>query len=77
MEIDSAILASEVKMPRGVTLAGPEEGRVAWIQPPRVTAEEDLVPVDAREAGLEGEEGVEGEDREEAVEGSGDGGSAE
>jgi large subunit ribosomal protein L25 len=77
MEIDSAILASEVKMPRGVTLAGPEEDRIAWVQPPRVTAEEDLVPVDADEEGLEGEEGVEGEDSEEAVEGSGDEGTAE
>ncbi|MEE8046330.1 MAG: 50S ribosomal protein L25 [Dehalococcoidia bacterium] len=73
MEIDSAILASEVKLPAGVTLAGAEDDRIAWVQPPRVTAEEDLVAA-TDEEGIEGLEGVEGEDSEEAVEGAeGDG----
>ncbi len=63
MEIDSAILAGEVKLPAGVTLAGPEDDRICWIQPPRVTAEEDLMPVEVDEEGVEGdtEEGVEGD----------------
>ncbi len=65
MEIDSAITAGEVKLPAGVTLAGPEEDRIAWIQPPRVTADEDLVAAE----GEEGEEGEEGVDSEDAVDG--------
>ena len=67
-EIDSVILASEVNFPAGVELAGNEDDRVCWVQPPRVTAEEDLMPVgEEGEEGeiLEGEEGEEGE----AVEG--------
>lgn len=44
-EIDSVILASEIPLPPGVEFAGNAEDRVCWIQPPRVTAEEDLVPV--------------------------------
>jgi len=65
-EIDSAITAGELKLPAGVTLAGPEEDRIAWIQPPRVTADEDAA---AEAAAAEGEEGVEGEDSEDAVDG--------
>ncbi|HIF71839.1 MAG TPA: 50S ribosomal protein L25 [Dehalococcoidia bacterium] len=76
MEIDSAILAGEVKLPAGVTLAGPEDDRICWIQPPRVTAEEDLMPVEVDEKGIEGEEGVEG-DTEEGVEGDTEDGVAE
>ncbi|TDI93515.1 MAG: 50S ribosomal protein L25 [Chloroflexi bacterium] len=65
-EIDSVILASEIPLPPGVEFAGNAEDRVCWIQPPRVTAEEDLVPV-AEEveivAGEEvGAEAAEGED---------------
>ena len=59
MEIDSAITAGEVALPDGVSLAGPEDDRIAWIQTPRVTAEEDLV-ADGEE-GEEGEEGLEGD----------------
>jgi large subunit ribosomal protein L25 len=72
MEIDSAITAGEVKLPAGVTLAGPEEDRIAWVQPPRVTAEEDLVAAvdEEGEEGIEGEEGAEG-DSEDAADGSG------
>ncbi len=70
-EIDSSILAGEVPLPAGVTLAGSPDDRIAWVQPPRVTADEDLV------AAVEGEEGVEGEDSEDAVESSDDGGSGE
>ena len=58
MEIDSAITAGEVKLPAGVTLAGPEEDRIAWIQPPRVSADDDA----AAEAAAEGEEGEDSED---------------
>ena len=66
-EIDSAILANEVKLPAGVELAGPEDERIAWVQPPRVTAEEDLAPVvegeeDDMLEGAEGEEAAEGEE---------------
>ncbi len=73
MEIDSAITAGEVPLPSGVTLAGSEEDRIAWIQPPRVTAEEDLV------AAVEGEEGEEGEevDSEDAADSTGEGADGE
>ena len=66
--IDAAILANEVKFPSGVELAGPEDERIAWVQPPRVTAEEDLAPV------VEGEEGeiLEGAEGEEPAEGDED-----
>lgn len=63
MEIDSAILAGELKLPNGVSLAGPEDDRIAWVQPPRVTAEEDLV---AAVEGEEGEEGTEGDDSDDS-----------
>ena len=66
MEIDSAILAGELKLPAGVSLAGPEDDRIAWIQPPRVTADEDLV------AAVEAEGDDEGvEDRAVPAEGEG------
>jgi len=73
MEIDSAILAGELKLPAGVTLAGPEDDRIAWVQPPRVTADEDLVAATDEE----GIEGVEGVDSEDAVEGSDEGADGE
>ena len=41
MEVDSAILAGDIKLPAGVTLAGPSDDRIAWIQPPRVSADDD------------------------------------
>lgn len=59
-EIDSVILASEVKLPAGVEFAGNDDDRVCWVQPPRVTAEEDLVPVGEEGEIVEGEEGVPG-----------------
>ena len=72
-EIDSVLLASDVPLPAGVELAGNEDDRVCWIQPPRVTAEEDLVPVGEEEL-IEGVEGevVEGEDGDEDAEESGE-----
>ena len=66
-KIDSAILASEVPLPEGVELAGAEDERVVWVQPPRVTAEEDLMPAAAVvEEGeiVEGEESIAGEGEE-------------
>ena len=57
-EIDSVILASDVQFPAGVELAGSQHDRVCWVQPPRVTAEEDLVPVGEEGVLLEGEVGV-------------------
>jgi large subunit ribosomal protein L25 len=57
-QIDSVILASDVPLPAGVSLAGPEDDRVCWVQPPRVTAEEDLVPVGEEGELLDGEEGI-------------------
>lgn len=65
MEIDSVMLAGELKLPSGVSLAGSEDDRICWIQPPRVTAEEDLV---AAVEGEEDAEGVEGEDAAEDTE---------
>jgi len=65
-EIDSVILASEIPLPPGVEFAGNAEDRVCWIQPPRVTAEEDLVPVAEEVEIVAGEEvgavAAEGED---------------
>lgn len=69
-EIDSVILASEVKLPGGVEFAGNEDDRVCWIQPPRVTAEEDLAPVAEAAEIVEGEV-VEGEEGEVAEGGEG------
>jgi large subunit ribosomal protein L25 len=69
-EIDSTILAGEVPLPEGVELAGAEDERVAWVQPPRVTAEEDLMPaageVEEGEA-VEGEEVTAGEGEEDVT----------
>ena len=62
MEIDSSITAGEVVLPSGVTLAGSEDDRIAWIQPPRVTAEEDRVA--AEEGEEEGAEGVQGDSQD-------------
>jgi large subunit ribosomal protein L25 len=73
MEIDSAILAGDVKLPSGVSLAGPEDDRIAWVQPPRVTADEDLVAATDEE----GIETIVGEDSEDAVEGSDEGADGE
>ena len=61
VEIDSAILAGEIKLPSGVTLAGPADDRIAWIQPPRVSADDDAVAAEG--------EGEEGEDSEDAADG--------
>lgn len=69
-EIDSTILAGEVQLPEGVELAGAEDERVAWVQPPRVTAEEDLMPAAGEvEEGevVEGEEGEAGEGEEDVT----------
>ena len=60
MKIDSAILAGEIKLPAGVTLAGPADDRIAWIQPPRVSADDDA----AADAAV-----AEGEDSEDADDG--------
>ena len=61
MKIDSAILAGEIKLPAGVTLAGPEDDRIAWIQPPRVSADDDAA------ADADAAEAAEGEDSEDAA----------
>jgi large subunit ribosomal protein L25 len=60
MKIDSAILSGEIKLPAGVTLAGPADDRIAWIQPPRVSADDDA----AADAAV-----AEGEDSEDADDG--------
>ena len=56
--LDQAILASDLELPEGAVLAGDPDERIAWIQPPRVIAE-DLVDED--EEGLEVEGEGEGE----------------
>lgn len=60
-EIDSVILASDLILPPGVVFAGNEDDRVCWVQPPRVTAEEDLVPVGEEGEIVVGEGAEEGE----------------
>lgn len=61
--LDDAILASELALPAGATLAGDPDERVAWIQPPRVIAE-DLEEEDEEEL-VEGEGEEESEEEEE------------
>ena len=61
--LDDAILASELTLPAGAVLAGDPDERIAWIQPPRVIAE-DLAEEDEEEM-IEGEGDGEGESEEE------------
>lgn len=62
--LDDAILASELTLPAGAALAGDPDERIAWIQPPRVIAE-DLAEEDEEEM-IEGEgEGEEESEEEE------------
>ncbi len=65
--LDSAVLASDLPLPDGVALAGSPDDRVAWIQPPRVIAE-DLEPGDEELEGEEGEAAAEEGDAEEGSE---------
>ncbi len=64
--LDDAILASELNLPDGATLAGDPDERIAWIQPPRVIAE-DIVEGDEEEM-VEGEGEGEGEEESEEEE---------
>ncbi len=67
MEVDSAITAGEVKLPAGVTLAGLPEDRIAWIQPPRVSADDEAA---AEAAAGDSEDAVDGEgDADESADG--------
>ena len=52
--LDQAILASDLELPEGAVLAGDPDERIAWIQPPRVIAE-DLVDEDEEGLDVEGE----------------------
>lgn len=61
--LDDAILASELTLPAGAALAGDPDERIAWIQPPRVIAE-DLVEEDEEEM-IEGESEGDEESEEE------------
>jgi large subunit ribosomal protein L25 len=65
MEVDSAITAGEIKLPSGVTLAGLPDDRIAWIQPPRVSADDDAA-ADAAAADGDSEDAVEGDADESA-----------
>ena len=64
--LDDAILASELTLPAGATLAGDPDERIAWIQPPRVIAE-DIAEEDEDEM-IEGEGEGEGEEESEEEE---------
>ena len=70
MEVDSAITSGEIKLPSGVTLAGPADDRIAWIQPPRVSADDDAA-ADLAAADGDSEDAVEG-DAEESADGEGE-----
>ena len=59
--LDAAVLASDLPLPEGAELAGDADERIAWIQPPRVIAED--LEEDVEE--VEGEETEESEDSEE------------
>lgn len=58
--LDDAILASDLTLPEGSALAGDPDERIAWIQPPRVMAED----LETEEELEEGEEEAEGEETE-------------
>ena len=67
MEVDSAITSGEIKLPSGVTLAGPADDRIAWIQPPRVSADDEAA---AEAAAGDSEDAVDGEgDADESADG--------
>lgn len=68
VSLDVAIHASDLDLPPGVAVAGDPDERVAWVQPPRVTADE--TEGEEEEAEGEGEEGAEAEG-ESAEEGEG------
>jgi large subunit ribosomal protein L25 len=70
MEVDSAITSGEIMLPAGVTLAGPADDRIAWIQPPRVSADDDAA-ADLAAADGDSEDAVEG-DAEESTDGEGE-----
>lgn len=61
---DDAILASDLALPEGATLAGDSEERIAWIQPPRVIAEDLEGEVEEGEE-VEGDVDSEAEESEE------------
>ena len=61
--LDHAILASDLELPEGVVLASDQEERIAWIQPPRVIAE-DLVGEEQEGEEIEGETEGEAEESE-------------
>ncbi len=62
--LDHAILASDLELPEGAILAGDPDERIAWIQPPRVIAE-DLVDEEEEGEEIEGEDEGEAEEAEE------------
>ncbi len=62
--LDDAILASELTLPDGATLAGDPDERIAWIQPPRVIAE-DIVEEEEEMIDGEGEGESEADSEEE------------
>ena len=60
--LDQFITSGDLKLPPGVELAGADDIHIAWIQPPRVTAEEDEVTDELLEGEeVEAAEGEEGE----------------
>ncbi len=63
--LDHAILASELVLPEGVTLASDPDDRIAWIQPPRVVDEDLVDEEEVEEAEIEGE-GDEAESEEQS-----------
>jgi large subunit ribosomal protein L25 len=58
--LDDAVLASDLVLPEGASLASDPTGRVAWIQPPRVMAEDEESLEEMEET--EGDERTEDED---------------
>lgn len=63
--LDDAILASELVLPADVELAGDPDERIAWIQPPRVIAEDLEVEEEEEVVDGEGEGDGEAESEEE------------
>ena len=57
---EAAVLASDLPLPEGASLAGDPDERIAWIQPPRVTAEDE-----EEEEEIEGEVSEDEEETEE------------
>ncbi len=67
-DFSSAVLASDLPLPEGATLASDPDDRVAWVQPPRVMEEDIAVDEELEGEAIEGEDDADSDDAEESSE---------